>query len=479
MSAAVANAEEPAPAAESAQPATASVQINIDEFLTLTANASEHNEVDNKVHLSGNVRITLKHFVLETDDLIVDKTAGIIRSDGDLYITTNNLRFHGKGLEYDYVNKKGTLRQAEVSIQGFNLNSQMVEISPDSILLTQVIASTCPPETRDYHIFTKQMQLMPDGTAHLRNISFFYRHRKIFSLPKYSMRLATQKSNGGKSKKTAEPGHWAFSAPKMGYARFGGLELRSGFHHVRGEDTAGLYFDYYLHTGMFTEARWRHTPKQGKPEIGLRLGKQFKENTGYFRNTSPQVVWNGPTADLLMPKRYIMKTRLLVGANIETGRLKEIQTKNYLSRFYAKIDAAYPINPAQRVKLSLIGDDRFMLYNAWHKYRVLGLGINSETGNADTSYMRIGYMFFSHTGSTPFLSDLVNTNDKLFFYGITPIRGRTRAYIDSQYDLNLHSFDEIIYGAVRQTNCLKFRFAFHSKTKQVSLNMDILNPGRK
>jgi hypothetical protein len=248
---------------------------------------------------------------------------------------------------------------------------------------------------------------------------------------------------------------------------------------VRKNDTAGLYFDYYLHPGMFTEARWRHIPKQGKPQVGLRLGKQYKENTGYFPNTSPQTVWNQPTADILFPKRYILKTRLLVGGNVETGRLKEMQTKDYRDRFYTKIDAAYPINPAQRVKLSLIGDDRFSVYSAWQKYRVLGLGISGETGNADKRYLRMQYMFFSHTGTTPFLSDLVNTDDKLFLYGITPISGRTRAFVDSQYDLKLRRFDETILGAVRQTNCIKFTFSFHTRTKQVSLNMNILNLGRK
>ncbi|MFA6448159.1 MAG: LPS export ABC transporter periplasmic protein LptC [bacterium] len=451
----------------------------IEEFLSITADSTEHNEANNTARLSGNVQITLKHFSLETEELTIDMSAGIIKSEGDLFITTNNLRFHGKSLEYDYENKTGSIKSGEISIDGFNLSSEEILIQPEIIIMSGVVGTTCPLDCQDYHIYAKTLELSQDGKARLKDISFYYRKRKIISWPSYGMRLGSDKSKTASNEKSVSTGAWAFSPPAMGYSKFGGLELRSGVRRVRGRSSIGLNGDYFLREGMFTEALWQKAGRRGVPQISLRLGKQYKENRGYFRNTSPQRVWNQPSLEVIFPKQNLRKTRFYLGSDIEIGRMKEANTKKALSRFYTKVDSSYPINPGDKVLFSLIGDARFAAYESWQKYKVLGLGAGAETGDRNSRFLSVQYMYFKHSGSTPFLSDLVNTNDKLFLYGSTLISPRTQLFADAQYDINLKRTDEVIYGAERRYKCIKFRFALHSKSRQVGLNMEILNPGRK
>lgn len=254
------------------------IKTDIAEFLSVFADSSAYDEKKNEMLLKGNVKIDFKHIALETDELAIDREKGIVRAPGNVLIKTKDLLFYGKGLEYDYENNTGSFKEGRASFDGFNISSELIELSPELITMNNIAGTTCPLDCQEYHITAQRLTLNTDGKAHLSKISFYYHKTKLASWPSYGMTMIRKKNKGKESKKVQSPGSWAISPPSMGYAKFGGLELRAGIHRLKGTNTTGLYFDYYFREGMFTEARWKRELKTGGPQVSVRFGKQYKEN---------------------------------------------------------------------------------------------------------------------------------------------------------------------------------------------------------
>ncbi len=450
----------------------------IEEFMEFSADSAEYDETTDTVKVLGNVRITFSDIALSADELMIFSASNTVEVDGRIELNKNKLSFHGNGLEYNYKTGRGILKRGQVRVEGLNLAGEEIEISPDLITMHSVTGTTCEFGKEDYHIRARELEIKTDGRARLKKISFHYRDRRLFGVPAFTFAVASKsdKTLGGKG----SAGRWSYSSPAMRYSRFGGLELRAGVRRMKGNgDNMGVDFDYYMQEGMFTETRWQRPRRNGFPEINLRVGKQYKENAGYFRNTNPRIVWNQPTLEVGMRDRALMNTRLSFGGNFELGKLKEAQTKDSVGRFFTKMNASYPINPGDRIKYALVGDGRYGIYDGWNKYRVLGAGINAETGNIESDYTKLEYLRFRHGGATPFFSDLVNTNSKLFAYAARMISPRTQVYADSQYDLGETRFDETIFGAVRRYNCIKFYAKYHTERKQIGIGVQLLNLRRK
>ncbi len=450
----------------------------IEEFLEFSADSAEHDETTNTVRVSGNIKITFSNLALWTEELTVFRASDTVKVEGNIDLEKNKLRFHGNGLEYNYKTGVGLLKKGQVSLEGINLAGEDIEINPESIVMRSVVGTTCELGREDYHVAAKELEIKPDGKARLKKISFFFRKRRLFGVPSFTFTTASrsEKTVGGKSSVS----RWSYSSPAMRYSRFGGLELRSGIRRIMSNgDNVGVDFDYYMREGMFTEARWQRGRRDGIPELNLRVGKQYKENEGYFRNTSPRIVWNQPTLEARLQRQNIADTKLTFGGNFEIGKLKEAQTKNAIGRFFTKMDASYPINPGDKIKYSLVGDGRYGIYENWKKYRVIGAGIDAETGDRNKDYTRLEYLRFRHGGTTPFFSDLVNTNSKLFAYAARMISPRTQVYADAQYDLGETKFDETIFGAVRRYNCMQVYVKYHTERQQIGMGVQILNLRRK
>ncbi len=466
----------PSPAADNdiRQSAT---QQEIDESLTVTADNAEYMESENKVLLSGNVHIEMNNFDLVTSELLINKNEKTITSESEITIKTNNLEFTGNKLNYNYEEEKGTFEEGRITIEGINLSSREIDITPDVITMHGMKCSTCELDKPDYYVTARSLEMRSDGKARFSGIAFYLFNRHVFGWKSYTASFGPKKQ-AAKPVSAAQK-KWTFSPPAMRYAKFGGLEIRSGVRRPQKKNIYGLYFDYYFREGMFTEARIDRTPRPGGPEFSLRLGRQYKENQGYFPNTAPMTVNNLPMLQVKLPKSNIPGTRLTYSGTLEAGRLKEEQISNPTSRYFAKLNTAYPLNPGMKTVISLVADGRFAMYPNWRKYEVLGTGLSTEFGNEDTNYLFIEYLMFDDNGATPFISDLVNTDDKLFFYGSHTISTRTTLYADMQYDLDLSKTDELILGAARKYDCVKFRVNMHTKSKRVGINMEILGAGRK
>lgn len=462
------------PAIASESPIYAVLGEEEGDFLSVSADTADFDEASDTVRISGSVKITFENITLEADELLIDRNAKVIVTAGRIVLVKGDIRFYGNGLEYNYSSGYGKLNGGNVCAKGINFSSREIEFTPGLIMMNDVIASTCSLDKPDYYISAERLEFNPAGKAHVKKMKFYFKDRKIFNWPSYSFAVGEKVPGEGSG---MEWGKWVFAPPSLGYADIGGIRVGAGVKRIRrAGDSVGFFADYYFRDGVFTEARWNRS--FGETGVSLRLGKRYKQNTGYFRNRSPVIVWSQPVLEVNLPERNYGGSRLRYGAKFEAGRLKEADHKKMSGRLFANVNLSYPLNPGQKNRFMIISDGRFGLYENWKKYYVFGNGPGFETGDVESRLLRLQYMKFRHGGRTAFLSDLVNTDTGLFGYYSIKVTNRTRVFSDVQYNIDAGRFEEIVLGAVRKYNCVQLDLSWHTEQKRIGMGMRILTPGR-
>jgi len=444
-----------------------------ERLIDISADNFEGDAEQGAMSLRGNVKIEYGGMLMESGAMELDNETGEVSAEGDISVTRDGLEFKGCGFRYNYKTGEGSLKAASARMEGMYFFSGNVAISNDSVAMSDVSASTCPLDATDYTIKAKKVELSQDGRAKFNKISFHFKDRRVMSWPSYTMRPGGRRDAAAGS--GVQYGSWIFSPPSLGYSDIGGAEIRSGVARARAKgDTVGLYTNYYFREGFFTEARWQKP--MGDFNATLRFGKQFKENRGYFKYASPETVWNSPTAELRMPQKAYRGARLLVDGGVEAGMLKEDHLDKAQGRAHANVNAKYILNPKHAIQHALITDFRLGIYKGWERYRVIGSGLETSFVLGEKKNLRVQYLMFNHNGDTPFDSDRVNTNNKLFIYADQKISKRTSLMADAQYDDDLNKFDEVVIGGFRLYKCVKFQLAWRAKRKMINMSMSIKGP---
>ncbi len=442
--------------------------------LSLEADSFHYNESRGVYEASGSVHIEFRHFVIDANNFEINSKENRASTDDYFKLHIGELVFTGASFSYDYDKELGSMKDVKASMEGTNFAASEMEIRPDgSMLMRDVIATTCCMENKEYYVEARSVGIQPDGKAKFHKLSFYLKGHKILKWPSYSTMLF----GTGVRKSGMDVGAWSFSPPSLGYADYGGVELKADATRKmnRGRDL-GFYMNYYANDGLFSEARLRQT--LGDYDMTVRLGKQYKENTGYFRYFDPVQVWNLPTLHISKTAGRFQDTKLIVGTSLEIGRIKEAQLRKPLDRAFLNFDARYPLNNKGKIKYAVLGDGRYAIYTNFRKYRIWGSGLEAATGDPEDAFFRLQYMSFRYEGSTPLYSDLVDTNEKLFYYNVIKLSRRNRIMIDAQYDVENSEFDEIVYGFVRHWECLKFILSWRAEQRSIGLRMQIKVPGR-
>lgn len=438
----------------------------------------EYKESDGIYHLYDGVKISFASYVIETERISIDREQKSVVADMPFKMDVGRLVFEGESFRYYYEEESGNLGKVTSSIDGANFQADSVEFgSARGILMKNVIASTCCLENMEYHVEAKTVELLPDNRARFKGLSLYFKGRKIFKWPSYTMKLGEY----GEASSGAAVGGWFFSAPTLGYSDFGGMEAKTEIKHISAKNkmVSGLYLDYFAGDGLFTEARVDGIAGEGY-RYSVRYGKQYKENTGYFRYFPPVIVWNSPVMEFEKEETVVAGSRLRLKGRFEIGRLREERMSKPLDRAFLNIQAKYPLSSQKRaVRFALLGDARYGVYRTYREYRLWGNGLEMTVGDENDRALRLQYMSFRNAGRTPFASDIVNTNTKLFGYGILKLSGRNALMVDAQYDMDSNKFDEVVYSAIRDSECLRFYVSWKSELKRVGLSLQVLTPGRK
>ena len=429
-------------------------------------------EESQTITATGTVRVSMDDMELTAGSVLVEQATGTVTAGGDIRITRGAECFSGTHLEYNMDNRVGAMDGAMGCYRGINVWGQRLEFSTNTALFHDARASTCMPDALDYHIRAKSIEVTPDRKLKFKKIGIYVKNRRIFKWKSYTLNMG----GGGPS---ADPGRSIGSArfkpPSLGYDDVGGVNVKSGLVMPLGRNrNAELNAGYYELDGFIPELKlWQ---QRGGATSWISTGKQYKENTGYFRYLDPVVVWNQPNAGVDLGYRTVGHTRLNYRFTAEVGRLKEAHLHTAKSRAWGNLYVSYPLNPGRNIVYSLLADGRYAIYTGSRKYRVLGTGAGVDWVHCDNAkhVLRLQYMHFDPEGRTYFWSDLVDTNDKLYFYASAKISQNYSLRTDGEFDLDDAHFDEVEYIVTRKFNCVSIDFGWRKEFNRILLRLNVL-----
>lgn len=404
--------------------------------------------------------------------IIVDRASGTLTATGPIDIRRGVESFSGQRLQYNYRTREGEMIEAAGCFRGINVWGERLEFASNTALFHGAMASTCGRDALDYHIRANTVEVTSDRLVKFKKIGVYVKNRRLFKWKSYTMSLG---ANGPRAEPTRTIGGARFSPPKLGYAGIGGVNVKTGLTMPMEPDTS-LAFNlaYYSLDGVFPQFEARRT--HSYQTVWMKAGKEYKENTGYFRYLTPVVVWNVPTVGVDYGLRLVPKTRLQFQLTAEAGRLKEARLNKPKYRGFSKLYARYPLNPKRTIRYSLIADVRYGVYSKWLKYRVLGAGLGIDWVHCTNAKheAHFQYLQFLSKGRTYFISDLVDTNDKLYFDTSVKVSQFYRIGVNGEYDIDDSRYDEVEFMVSRTYNCVRIDFGWRKELNRVLLRLNIL-----
>jgi hypothetical protein len=103
-----------------------------------------------------------------------------------------------------------------------------------------------------------------------------------------------------------------------------------------------------------------------------------------------------------------------------------------------------------------------------------GLGIDWMHGSNAKHEAHFQYLQFESKGRTFFISDLVDTNDKLYFNTSVKVSQFYRIGVNGEYDIDDTRFDEVEILASRTYNCVRIDFGWRKELNRILLRLNIL-----
>jgi lipopolysaccharide export system protein LptA len=439
----------------------------------ITAGSVRYDRDTDLLAIAGTVNVTQDEWKLSADAMLLDRGANTFAASGPVVIVHGGDTIRGRDLAYDHNTGLGFLQEACGCYRGVNIKGENVSFSTGSVTFHNAVATTCAINgSMDYRIEARSVTVTPDNRAHFKHLALFVKNTRVFSWKSYIMAFG---AGSPRTESAQAAGAVRIKPMTMGYNDAGGVFGRTGLTYNLGpKSVVDFNTHYYLTKGFF--AQLEANRMRGQTRTYFKMGKEFKENTGYFRYMSPVVVWNQPTVGVDFGRRMVPGTRLSYALSAEAGRLKEQWVNAAKNRALIKIYARYPLTPKRKVVFSLVGDARYAFYTGSREYRVAGVGAGMDYvhgGNAKHT-VSLQYLHFDPNGRTFFVSDVVDTNDKLYFGVSAKATQKTRLRVDGEYDLNDSRLDEVEYMLSRTYECVTLDLGYRKELKSIMFRVNIL-----
>lgn len=421
---------------------------------------------------SGGVSVKTREYEISSPLIVVDRASGTLTAEGPILIRRGVETFSGQRLQYNYRTRDGEMIEAAGCYRGINVWGERLEFSSDTALFHGAMASTCGRDALDYHIRADTVEVTPDRRVKFKKIGLYVKNRRVFKWKSYTMSLG---ANGPSATPGRSIGGARFKPPTLGYAGIGGVNVKTGLVMPLEPDTLlTLNAAYYALDGFFPQFEGRRT--HSYQTVWVKAGKEYKENTGYFRYLTPVVVWNLPMAGVDYGLRLVPGTRVQFQFTAEAGRLKEARLSKPKYRGFAKLYVRYPLNPKRNIVYSLIADTRYGVYSEWLKYRVFGTGLSVDWIHCTNSkhVVQLQYLHFVPEGRTYFISDLVDSNDKIYFNTNVKVSQFYRIGVNGEFDIDDSRYDEVELLVSRTYNCVRIDFGWRKELNRVMLRLNIL-----
>ncbi|MEW6201609.1 MAG: LPS export ABC transporter periplasmic protein LptC [bacterium] len=424
------------------------------------------------VDISGDVTIEGKDFKIKTSQVKIDRQDKTLFSTQTVRFQQKDVEFTADGLNYNYDAATGRLARPVGCVRGVNIAAEEMTFEENSLLLSNVRATTCELSKMDYHITARSLRLDADGRANLKKTSVHLWNRRLFTWGDYSFSFASAGDGAYTTARPARP--FSVSPLRLGYNRFGGILIGSSISLPYLKNLSPkANINYFFLSGFFPEIAIKKDEKSGT--LNVSYGKQWKENTGYFRYLGPVVVWNLPNIEYQFKPLRLSEGLSPFQFTMEGGRMRDSSRSSPIERGLGKVYFQHPIGRVSNWGFSLIADARGALYAGGKKYGAAGAGVGMGTSAESGRLFGVQFMHFDQGGAAQLFYDRVDPNDKLFINSRVPIAKKIFLSINAQYDLEDGLFDEVEYRISRTYNCVKTSFGWRTERRQLLFDLRITN----
>lgn len=424
------------------------------------------------VRIESGVLMQAEDTELQSSGVDIDVKTGIVESPNPVRLSRNGLAFEGKAFQYNYNTGTGTVYLPLGCFGGVNITADDMAIEKNLLVLNNVKASTCDPEKLDYHLAARKIEVSSTGKAKVIKGKFYFAGRRIFKWPAYSFSLNLRQ--GEVQGPAVAKKSFALHPPKIGFDSYGGLLVGSVVDVPSPEPwIVKADVNYYYKYGLFPQFVAERENRLGVVRAGV--GKQWKENSGYFRYLGGIEIWSLPNIEIDMKPIDLFGGGNPILLNWEFGRMRESSIGRPVKRAIGKIFYTQRFARYRNAQFFFIGDSRGALYSGNRKFGVTGAGIGFTMAWSERQMLSIHHMKFDKGGNSPLFYDRVDPNNKWFGYARVPIGKKIMLTLDTRYDSVAHVFDEVIYKVTKYFNCTSFSAGWQKERKQFSFNFRVTN----
>lgn len=235
---------------ESGETQNAPIEIEADQVY--------FSENSGEMYARGNVKIKQNQDTILTDYVRGNTQETRIWVDGSATITQPTLNLTGTGVDYNYGDRTGVIRDAagivyndlppadgsQVTDKRHKqyISGQNIQLAPGYIVANDGTLTGCPAKIPDYHISAKKIEIWPNDRIVAHDVTFWIKETKIFTMKHYEKDLNESESN----------------FPRVGYQSDNGVYIKQRL-------TYGLASNLTAFTNLTY-----YTKVHFKPDVGLR-----------------------------------------------------------------------------------------------------------------------------------------------------------------------------------------------------------------
>ena len=198
------------------------------------------NNTKKEIEAVGNVRLTNQSLKIKADRLVFNYREKTINAYGQpILFEYKDRLFNGEKLQLNYKKEVVYLYKAEVKVKKFTFSGSEIEYFHNDIpnfIIKDAYYTTCEMEKPHYHYTAKKITYYPDDRIVGKDISFWWRDKKIVNLPSFIINITTDEEG-----KTVVGNN--FPIPEFGYNGGEGFFIKINYPYEFNDKNNGrLYF---------------------------------------------------------------------------------------------------------------------------------------------------------------------------------------------------------------------------------------------
>ena len=224
--------------------------------------------------LRGNVIYTQANRQVSTERLEVNRDSGVVRTDQPVRFLSSDLGFDAEGLEFDTLEERGTLQDADFYLFPRNARGRadtVAILSREQLTLSGIAFTTCPVGNDDWYLHAASLELdQEEGIGVAKHMRLSFMDVPFFYVPWLSFPINDERKSG-------------FLFPEIGNSSTRGTFLRVPYYlniAPQLDATIAPYFMSKRGTLLDTELRYLSVFGEGKVEYE-RIEDQVTDTTRY------------------------------------------------------------------------------------------------------------------------------------------------------------------------------------------------------